>query len=232
MLITDQIRKLQWYDMGAPLESEKMKLFDEYFALAVLRYCYPENYKDYNKKEAPDLQRTDGKYGVEVTLAISSVIAPIEGNLAKYQLQKDQGKKAALKTKMEKGGARFDSIGISYPVETEKQDYDAIKTVIEKKVKRLKAYHEKGFEKMDLFIRCSSMPCTLSKATFISLFAKATGYETVYLTAPSCLLSYQHSNQRLLISEIPREDFEALNVIARLTVDGKIKPESSIWNTY
>ena len=232
MLITDEIRNLQWYDMGAPLESEKMKLFDEYFALAFLRYCYPEKYKNYIKADGPDIQRIDGKCGVEVTLAISSVIAPIEGNMAKFQLQTDQEKKAVLKSKIEKGGARFDSIGISYPVETEEQDCDAIRTVIDKKVERLTFYHKKGFKKMELFIRSSSIPCILSDIKYLSLFEKAKGYETVYFTAPSCLLSYHHSDKKLVCKKINREDYDALSAIARLTVDGKINTESNIWNAY
>ena len=49
MLITDEIRNVQWYDIEGPLPSENMKDYDEYFALAILRYCYPDLYMDFEK---------------------------------------------------------------------------------------------------------------------------------------------------------------------------------------
>ena len=79
LLITDELRGIQWYDMDGPLDSEKTKLYDEYFALAVLRHCYPAKYSDFHKAEAPDIQRSDHKSGVEVTLATDETIASIEG---------------------------------------------------------------------------------------------------------------------------------------------------------
>ena len=183
MLITDEIRNVQWYDLEGPLLSEKMKEYDEYFALAILRYCYPDLYMDYEKLDGPDLQNKNGKHGVEVTLATSEVLASVEGNYAKYQLSADTAQKEKLRSKIEKTGACIDPLGLSYP-------------------------------------------------SYIDLFAEAKGYETIYFTAPSCLMSYHHSDKKFECKSIPREDYDALGVIARFTVDRKINIDSPIWTEY
>ncbi len=231
MIITDEIRNIWWYDLEGPLETAKVKLFDELLALAILRYCYPEKYNHFKKVEKPDLQHTDRKSGVEVTSAINEVIASIEGNYAKYRTTIDPIEKARLKSKIEKVGGRFDSVGLSFPTEDSLQDKKVFETVIEKKVKKLAVYQKNGFEKMELFILHSNIPCIYSKNTFIELFEKANGYETVYFSAPSCLMVYQYADKHLLIKKIPEKDYTDLKTIARLTVDGKIKPDDSIWKT-
>ena len=232
MLITDEIRNVQWYDIEGPLPSENMKDYDEYFALAILRYCYPDLYMDFEKLDGPDLQNKNGKHGVEVTLATSEVLASVEGNYAKYQLSADVAQKEILRSKIEKTGACFDLPGLSYPVENSKQDKEKIRSVIKKKLSKLNSYREKGFEKMELFIRFSGIPCILSEAGYIDLFAEAKGYETVYFSAPSCLMSYHLLDKKIEYKSLPRDDYDALSVIARFTVDGKIKKDSQIWTDY
>lgn len=231
MNITDEIRNTQWYDLEGPLEAERVKIFDELLALAILRYCYPEKYNNFKKVEKPDLQHNDEKIGVEVTSAINEVIASIEGNYAKYRITKDSKEAAKLKSKIEKAGGCFESFGLSYPHEDSIQDKKVFETVIEKKVKKLTFYKNSGFEQMELFIRHPNIPCVFSENTFIELFEKAKGYKTVYFSVSSCLLVYRHKDRHLLIEKIPNEDYTALETIARLTVDGKIKPDSNIWET-
>lgn len=231
MNLTDEIRNIQWYDLEGPLDAGRVNLFDELLALAILRYCYPEKYNYFKKVEKPDLQHNDGKSGVEVTSAINEVIASINGNFAKYRIIKDPKEREKLKSRIEKAGGRFDSCGLSFPVENSLQDREVFETIIEKKVERLTLYQESGFEKMELFILHQNIPCIYSENTFIELFEKAKGYKTVYFSASSCLLVYRHKERQLLIKKIPNEDYTALETIARLTVDGKIKPDSSIWET-
>lgn len=231
MNISDAIRNIQWYDLNGPLESEKKNLYDEFFALAVLRYCYPEKYNDYKIADKPDLQHIDKKTGVEVTSAINEDIASIEGNYAKYQITQKSKEKARLKLQLEKSGCCFDQFGLFYLPENSIQERKVIETVIEKKVNKLTFYKDTGFEKMELFIRHPNIPCICSENTFIELFEKANGYETVYFCASSCLMVYRHAEKHLLIEKIPNEDYSALGTIARLTVDGKIKPDSKVWET-
>ena len=229
MLITGEIRDLQWYDFDGPLKPKDMKLFDEYFALAILRYCFPEKYNSYAKIDSPDLQSNDRRCGVEVTLATSESLASIEGDHVKYRQTNDLEKKNKLRSKIENAGARVDSIGLSYPVETGQQDKEKIKKVIQKKLRKLDLYRKNGFEELELFIRFSGMPAILDKESYIELFSAAKGFNTVYFTAYSCLMFYKHSENKLESRPIPREDYSALQAIARLTVDGKIKNDSSIW---
>ena len=102
MNITDGIRNTQWYDLEGSLEAERVKIFDELLALAILRYCYPEKYNNFKKVEKPDLQHNDGKSGVEVTSAINEVIASIEGNFAKYRITKDPKERVKLKSRIDR----------------------------------------------------------------------------------------------------------------------------------
>lgn len=231
MHITDKIYNVQWYDFDKPLELEKMKKYDDIFALAVLRYCYPEIYNHFIKDESPDLQKDDRTQGVEVTSARNEIIASIDGNFANYRLTDNSAKQARLKTKIKKAGAKLDSIGILYPKVTEQQEIEAIEQSIQKKISKLSNYQKKGFTKMELLVRCPSPPCILNKDIYIELMSKAKGYDTVYLTTPSCLMVYHHVDKYLSIKKIPEKDYIALEAIARLTVDGKIKPDNSIWET-
>lgn len=232
MLITNQIRSIQWYDFKEPLDPKVTKHYNEYFALAVLRYFYSAKYSDFYKAEAPDIQSIDGKSGVEVTLATNETIASIDGDYAKSRLCGNETKKQKYMKKCERAGASFDSIGLTYPVQTGKQDEDAIRNVIEKKRAKLDSYRKQGFERMELFIRFAGIPAIGSKQTFVDLLSAANGYETIYFTAPSCLMAYRFSDGSFTSIKIPREDYEALGLIARLTVDGSIKPDSPIWTEY
>lgn len=232
MLITDEIKAIEWYDMKLPLETKLMKQFDEYLALAVLRYCFPEKYNCFKKADSPDLQSEDGKCGVEVTLAANETMSSIEMNYVRYRLPAFAKKRDELKEKIERDGAKLDSTGLMYPVSNSTQDKEAIRSVIAKKCKKLDTYANNGFERMELFIRLNSPPCILEKDTFVELFSQAHGYKTVYFSAPSGLMSYCLSKNSLNQIKIPREDYSALNAIARLTVDGKIALDSPIWTEY
>ncbi len=229
MLITDRIKGIKWYDFNKPLDSEKMKHYDEYFALAVLRYCYPERYADYIIADAPDLQSRDGKSGIEVTLATNETIASIEGNFAKYRLSDEASERNKLRNKITDKGASLDSFGLAYPEENGLQDEAKIRCVIRKKNAKLSSYLTKGFQRIELFIRFSGMPAIIKKETYIKMLSEASGYETVFFTAPSCLMVYRPADYSFTVVKIPDDDYSALGAIARLTVDGKIGFNSPTW---
>ena len=69
MIITKEIRNKTILDFPTPLPSEQVKHFQNYFALAVLRYVDPFLYNEFIVADAPDLQCTAKMFGVEVTTA-------------------------------------------------------------------------------------------------------------------------------------------------------------------
>ncbi len=65
------VNGIQFID-GA-IDSTKLKDSQEYYALAVIKSLFPDDYKTLMKKETdrPDLKNIDDLYGVEVTTADS-----------------------------------------------------------------------------------------------------------------------------------------------------------------
>lgn len=232
MFITEEIKNKTILDFSAPLSSEQQKHFQEFFALAVLRYFHPALYNDFSKEDAPDLQSSDRRQGVEVTVATSAEAASISGNYVKYRLANDEDKRNILKAKIQKNGGKIDFYGISYPVKSSSSEKQIIRDAIIKKNGKLRQYKDKGYEKMALFVYYEEPLCPMTEEQLRNLFEETREpqtYDIVYLCASSVLIVYQYSNKRLQIILIAREDFESLGVIARMTVDEALDMNSPIW---
>lgn len=91
MNIPEEIRN---YRFTSALPSELIKTSREYYALAVLRYSYPERFTGLCKSESPDLQDLNRSLGVEVTWGGSPQDEIITGESYKY---------SQAKTEVEKG---------------------------------------------------------------------------------------------------------------------------------
>lgn len=234
MLITTEIRNKTILDFPTPLPAEKIKHYQEHFALAVLRYLKPAVYDRFRKQDAPDLQSIDKKHGVEVTFATSSEEASIDGNYAKLRLTQDETYRQRLELKIKRNGGRIDDYGISYPVKDMQREDRVIREAIEKKNRKLDAYKAAGFESMSLFIYYEEPLFPRSEEQIKTLLDGTRGsqtYDSIYLCAPHCLISYQFSSRDLQIISIPREDYEALVIIARMTVDGMIDIDNPVWTS-
>lgn len=53
-----------------PLPDSLRKYYDEFYAMIVLEHVNPDEFLKLEKMEQPDLQSSDGKWGIEVTIAI------------------------------------------------------------------------------------------------------------------------------------------------------------------
>jgi len=232
MLITEDIRNKTIFDFLLPLPLEQIKDYQELFALAVLRYVYPEIYNDYIKADAPDLQSTDKKSGVEVTSAIRQNDAIINGNSVKYRLTKNRTKRERLKEKIKQVGGDIDEYSVSYPPKDSTIELKVIYDSILRKNKKLDQYKAKGFQKMSLFIFYEEPICPLREEQAQGLLESVRNqntFDTIYFCMPFLLISYQCMNNTVQITNIPQNDFEALSTIVRMTVDGEIKLNSTIW---
>ena len=217
-----------------PLSSEQVKQFQEFFALAVLRYTNPDIYNDFGKKDAPDLQSSDRKSGVEVTSATAENEAAISGDFVKYRLTKDNVRRSVLERKIEKNGGKIEQFGLSYPVKTGSMEYQIVRNAILQKNKKLPNYKSNGFEILELFVYYEGVFGPWAEEKIRELFEETRGaqiYDTVYLCSSCVLIVYQYSNKSLQIIPIPRKDYESLGCIARMTVDGDLDMNSPVWTT-
>ena len=235
MLITDEIRSKTIMDFPAPLSAEQCKHFQELFALAVLRYFEPNLFLKYTKDDAPDLQCKSTMSGIEVTLATSEIEAAVSGDHVKYRLTNDEAKKSLLKNKIEKRGGEIDEYCISYPVKTTSTEYESIRNAIVRKNSKLNSYKEKGYKEIGLFVLYEEpLFPTWTEDKLKQLFEDAKGnpaYDVIYLCSSNVLFTYRYADKELKMNSMPREDHEALGAIARMTVDGEININSSVWTT-
>ena len=233
MLITKEIRNITILDFS-PLSSEQVKHYQEFFALAVLRYTNPDKYNGFDKTDAPDLQSADRKCGVEVTIATSEYEAAISGDFVKYRLTKDDARRSVLEQKIERNGGKIENFGLSYPVMTGTMEYQIVRDSVLQKNKKLPKYKSGGFENIELFVYYGGVFGPWAEETIRNLFEETRQdqtYDTVYLCSSCVLIAYEYSNKYLRIIPIPREDYEALGRIARMTVDGDLDLNSPVWTT-
>lgn len=94
-LNTERVERQQFKNA---IESKKQKYSQEYFALGVLRYLYPERYAEVVKGERPDLQGNG--IGIEVTIAESEKEMQANAELKKYNMcdNKERRRKNIVKT--------------------------------------------------------------------------------------------------------------------------------------
>ena len=235
MLITKEIRNKTILDYPMPLAFEQVKHYQEYFALAVLRYTMPEIYNDYLKADAPDLQCINRKSGVEVTSATAENEAAISGDFVKYRLTKDDAKRRKLEQKIERNGGKLEQFGLSYPVKTGAMEYQVVRDAILQKNKKLPKYIADGFNNLELFVNYAGIFGPWSEEKIWELFEETREkqtYDAVYICSSCVLIKYQYSNKNLQTISIHREDYEALGRVARMTVTGEIDMKSPIWTTY
>ena len=232
MLITKEIQNKTIWDYSMPLSFEQVKHYQEYFALAVLMYTMPEIYSVYQKADAPDLQCIDRKSGVEVTSATAENEAAISGDFVKYCLTQDNVKRGKLKQKIEMNGGKLEQFGLSYPVKTGIMEYQVVRDAILQKNKKLPKYIADGFVNIELFVKYEGIFGPWSEEKIRELLEETREKQTfdaVYICSSCVLIKYQYSNNNLQIIPIPREDYEALGRIARMTVTGEIDLKSPIW---
>ena len=231
MNIAECKERLEWYDF-TPLEPRLRKKYNELLALAVLRYHWPEKYNDYIPEDGPDLQCTDGYKAVEVTEAVLTRDAIIDGNYDGYQRTFDLKKKEKRIKEIIKQGGTVDELGISYPPTNSAEEYSMIQDVITKKHKKIEQYKANGFESLELAVIMNSLMIPVSESKLRNLLGGpvyALRFESVFLCNGRILFRYVHEHDSLDWFEMSSSDYDCIKNIVRFTVDGKYSVNDSVW---
>ena len=140
------------FPFKTPLTSKYTKNYIEYLAFEILKFCYPNEYDDFCVCDAPDIQSIDKVMGIEVTEAISSNDAKINNEFAKYRIEQNEENREIRKYNLERGGAILKDSMITYPPKDSAEETRIYMETLEKKMKKVSKYREKGFQKLRLFI--------------------------------------------------------------------------------
>ena len=226
--LTDEIRN---YEVKNALSSELIKLSEEYYTLAVLKYCLPQQFAKLHKSESPDLQDEDTSLGVEVTVAISPRDQQISGESLKYSHAKtDAEREKALRKIRQKGGNREGFI-TSYPVGTADSDKKNVQNVYAKKLKKLKAYREKC-SRIGIAIRMDIPLFFFEGFLDWGEWLPRTGeddFDFVALLHWSGMDMYETKTKKYAHFRIERADMDALKRLGRMAAEGRIKDNDPVW---
>lgn len=225
------VNGIQFID-GA-IDSRKLKDSQEYYALAVIKSLFPDDYKTLMKKatDRPDLKNIDDLYGVEVTTADSK--NDNEDNRLLSIYSKDKKKK--IKEKLEKHGKKvIETGGISllaggggYGVE---KDNQLLIHSISEKIKSAAKYAS-NYKFLDLVViknervpsnwdeeifRCVDTALSQDKKMFRNVFVIYNEY---------CYwVNSDGTHEKIQINNGDR-----LKLLGRLTAEGVIKVEDEEW---
>lgn len=225
--LTDEIRN---YKVTTALPSELAKLYEEYHALAVLKYCSPQQFSKLHKAESPDLQDEENSLGVEVTVAISPQDQQISGESLKYSNAKTDAERERSLQIIRKNGGDRNKLCTSYPVGTASKDKKNVKNAYARKLKKLNAYRQK----------CSRVGLVIKMDIPLFLFndpkwgewlprESEDEYDFVVLLHWSGLDIYENETKEYSRFRIGSDDMDALGRLGRMAAEGRIKDDDPVW---
>lgn len=209
-----------------PLDPNLQTEYTEHFAYCVLKHCFPEQYKELIQNDAPDLQMPDHSIGIEVTVAVSSKTAQIDGEFTKYRIGKetDVAKEKCIRI-IEDCGGTVESNILSYPVINTNDEQKIFSSAIQKKMTKLSSYREKGFKKIGLFMLYQDPPIPpfdiekdWLKYFDLAQEGCADHFDYLYFCYPNGLLCYDFSTKVYKINII---DHGELSKTARIHIELK-----------
>ena len=227
MHYTDKIRN---FKVMTALPMGKIKTSREYYALAVLKYSFPEQFSGLRKGESPDLQDADSSLGVEVTWGGSPQDEIISGESYKYSHAKsDKDREKCLQQIRRNGGDR-NEYSTSYPVSTSDSDKKHIQNVLIKKLKKIYSYRE-HFKRLGLAILID-IPLFFFDdpqwGDWLSHINKG-GFDFVALLHWSGVDIYDFNTGEYASYRIEREDMDALKRLGRMATEGIIGDDDPVW---
>ena len=227
MHFTDKIRN---YEVTAALPMEDIKISREYYALAVLKYSFPEQFSGLRKGESPDLQDVEAGLGVEVTWGGSPRDEIINGESYKYSHAKtDKDREKCLQQIRRNGGDR-NEYSISYPVSTSDSDKKHIQNVLVKKLKKIDSYRE-HFKCLGLAILIDIPLFFFDDSQWGDWFSHINkdGFDFVALLHWSGVDMYDVKTGQYKSHRINREDMDALKRVGRMAAEGIIRDDDPVW---
>ena len=210
--ITQDVRDMVF---KGPMSSSDMKHYDEHLALAILKYCF-DDYDHLIVKDAPDLQSPECSIGIEVTEVAISRNKAIEGDYLQYRKTKN---KKYIEKINKSGGKATNDYYIVTPV-TKHDELDAMKTVFQKKLKKIVDYRDKGFKTIGLVMLMTEPPIPQTAFEWGTMIHSINSnseyrYDKVFFTYPSALSILDCSTGTVEYIVIDHNDYDALKKYAR-----------------
>lgn len=227
MKLTDEIRN---YEVTSALTPEKIKTSREYYALAVLKYAFPDMFANLRKLESPDLQDLNSRIGIEVTWSGSPIDEQISGEYQKYLNSTVEEYKEKRLEIIKRLGGDIDEFSVGFPVTTSEQDAKNLENIFTKKCKKADTY-KKHIEKVGLAV-IMDIPLfffTIKDwGKWLSGFNKGS-FNFMIMIHWSGVDIYSFEDKSYKSVRINREDMDALKKIGRMTAEGLIKEDDTVW---
>lgn len=233
MELTDSIKNKRFESV---LDTHLWKTSNEYTALAALKFCYGEKYKDLIKSEAPDFQDLKNSVAIEMTDSVTPTDAQTAGEFTRIGLAKTEEEKLKRRKKIEKNGAKMLMNGMmTWPIRDPKTEQRELLLTFSKKLKKLPEYHKRGFKKIGLLIYHEKPPFdeTLQECDKWLTEAQSASdmkYDFVYLFHIEGILFYDFCSGEKTHVVISHEDRYALGNLGRMAAEGEIKDDDPIWD--
>ena len=227
MNITDDIRKFR---PTSDISPELRKLSQEYYALAVLKYCDKQRFGGLRKAESPDLQDSEGYLGIEVTDSTSAQEQQISGESIKFRNAKtDTERENALRIIRRNGGDR-NAQHTSYPIGTGEGVLKNIQNAYCNKLKKLSIYRKKCSQ-IGLVIRIDFPISIIGNNQWGTLLTSKEQNEFDYIILQhwSGIDIYDVRIDAYSHFRINREDMDDLKRLGRMAAEGIIKDNDPIW---
>ena len=213
-------------------DGEKLKLSQEYFVLAFLKYKFPDKYKDAFHSDRPDIQGE--KLFVEVTTLDKNTDVQASKEFAKYSEDHDERR---IKTIERTGNALRDKSCINVPSLNRGGGYnfESDHLLLEKRV-REKIDAAKGYDirnrTPELALIKGDRPLQewLEKISS-SLETIVNGqeiYKTVYILFPNGCI-YIEKGKSLQRIELSQNEYLHLKTIGRMTAEEEINTDDEEW---
>lgn len=231
---TDLLRQ---YKQHLPIDKNKQKHSQEYKALAILRYLYPQKYLTMAKGESPDLQDKDNGVGIEVVSAVR------ENDMKASRAFSDLHR-TADENNIEKNIERIKSSG--YSITSIQEDKFAISATgtsegekivlqnnVRKKLERLRLYR-KTFKTMGLAILLPEIPTSYAEEHCMewiieSLSEAQNRFDFIYVLSHRFCIYYDTHTEFSEKRKLQGEEYTKLSIIAKMTAEGKLSLSDAEW---
>ncbi len=205
--------------------SRILKGFQEYYVLALLKFYFPDRFKNAIKDERPDIQSDD--FGVEVTIADRENEMKVASDMKKKKIKKGIYNNITV---TDSGGIIRSQSGGGFNDEIEKE---RIKKIIKRKNKSISEYKNKYVGNTELAILFTDIQ--VSDMYYISkevagqfINDEESLIKTIYLIFPDSFVLLEMGRE-CKGYVIDKDRKERLKKIANLTAKGIIDLESEEW---
>lgn len=214
------------------LKRNLWKKCTEILCLGLLRVYFFPKFESYIHSDKPDLIDKKRREGIEVCEAIKEKDAQAIGEYSRLINGDENHFNKSLQIIKENG---FDySCGVlSWGVREDKDFLQDFSIVISKKLKLIDGYLTNGIEKLGLVVYCEkSIIYDYSKEivdVYNELVVGKRGFDFIYFVFCYGIYYYDVSKKELSITEIKKDEYDYIYLLARAITEEKIKFSDVEW---